>query len=326
MPLFTGLNTLNIGNGLIQNALGTVAQKLFPNPLFTGFGLGATTTSVGQSKLQQTVQDQFNHQDFRRVSLRPRPQAASIIYGTGLLKVLQNNGGLIWPYTPTISTNQNVDYQPIATVHTNQDFHVYSKTPALEIQVNGEFTVQNQLEGQYALAALHFMRTVTKMNFGDSDSNAGTPPPVLLFNAYGPFVFNDVPVIVKSYTMEFPKDVDYVQVIVQGQSGAPKTSPTPNNDTRNAATQLPSVTQPPQANFTPNSVLGNVPGASKVLGSLSNLPGQLNLNTTTTSYTVWLPSVFSLQASLIVSHTPKSLRTFNLPAYRNGSKDQRSFV
>ena len=215
--------------------------------------------------------------------------------------------GLIWPYTPTISYTHNIDYQPIATVHANQDFHVYSRTPAVELQVSGDFSVQNQVEGRYALAAIHFLRTMAKMNFGDKDPAAGTPPPVLLFNAYGPFVFKDVPVIVKNFTAEFPDSVDYVQVFVQGLT----TTTTRVVDQR--------------FTIVPNDDELGLPRPS-TLQIIEENPRDV-LNTARNGYTVWLPSVFKISANLVVQHTPKELRSrFELPRFRDGDIKQKDFI
>ena len=61
------------------------------------------------------------------------------------------------------------------------------------------------------IAAIHFCRTVSKMAFGQS-TNAGTPPPVLLFSAYGDYVFNDINVIMNSFSISYQEDVDYIQI------------------------------------------------------------------------------------------------------------------
>ena len=147
----------------------------------------------------------------RRVRLRPKPNAMSQVLGsTGLMQPLKDTG-LIFPYQPTITYSQDVTYVNLATVHANQDIYSYSHTPALKLTVDGDFTVQNQTEGMYALAAIHFLRTVSKMDFG-SGSNPGQPPPVLLFDAYGQWMFNALPVIVTQFSVTLPKDVDYVGI------------------------------------------------------------------------------------------------------------------
>lgn len=297
MPPFGGFNLGSIGGALVRNVVGDIASQVLPRTGFGGFGLDAVSDLIRPP--QQNSQD-------RRVSLRPKPAAANRVYGNGLLKPLAETGGLIWPYTPTISYNHNIDYQPIATVHANQDFHVYSRTPAVELQVNGDFSVQNQLEGKYALAAIHFLRTMAKMNFGENDPDAGTPPPVLLFNAYGPFVFKDVPVIVKSFTAEFPDSVDYVEVGVQGL-------------TTTIPIRIERTFQPEPEPGDPNSPGGQGWWVEReIRGSPVTAPSD---------YTVWLPSVFKISANLVIQHTPKELRgRFELPKFRDGDIKQKDFV
>lgn len=148
----------------------------------------------------------------RRVRLRPKPDAMQQILGSSpLLSFIRTTNGMVWPYQPTISYQQDVDYQQVNMVHTNQEFYAYTKTNAVKLTVDGEFTVQNQTEGRYVLACLHFLRTVTKMWFGQG-SNLGTPPPILYFDAFGQYMFYKLPVIVTNFSSSMPKDVDYVPV------------------------------------------------------------------------------------------------------------------
>lgn len=130
-----------------------------------------------------------------------------------ILKILYETDGLLFPYTPTIQYSQDVDYQSISMVHTNMDLHAYSHTASVTLSVSGKFTIQNQREGIYALACVHFLRTISKMHFGDTDQLAGTPPPVLIFDGYGKYMFNKLPVILKSFSCNFEDNVDYVDVI-----------------------------------------------------------------------------------------------------------------
>lgn len=148
----------------------------------------------------------------RRARLRPKPGAMQQILGSNkLLSPLYETNGLLWPYQPSISYNQEVSYQDVPMTHTNQEFYAYTRTNAVKLTVEGDFTVQNQDEGRYVLACLHFLRTVTKMYFGQGE-NLGTPPPVLFFDAFGQYMFNRLPVIVTAFTANMPKDVDYMPI------------------------------------------------------------------------------------------------------------------
>lgn len=317
MPRFGGFVQNSFTGALINNAIGSVANAVLPRSVFGGFGAQSLGTIVGQNALQQNP-------DNRRVTLKPKPAATSRVLGNGLLNPLKETGGLVWPYTPTIQYLSEVDYQSIQTVHANQDFHVYSKTPAVTLTVEGDFTVQNQKEGQYALAAIHFLRTMSKMNFGENDPLAGTPPPVLLFNAYGQFVFHNLPVIVKGFNIAFGNDVDYVQVKTSGSTTTTTTT------TRTITPNIPSVPTLPSG-ITPPHIVVDEYYQEQMAAGAARLPPRTetvtNTVTAASNYTVWLPSHFKISATLIVQHTPKQLRsTFNLPAFRDGSNNQSSFI
>lgn len=167
-----------------------------------------------------------NNPDSRRARLSPKPGGRELIYGkmssnlsgsnnqniiSDILSPLRQTNGLVWPYQPSINYQQSVDYSSVPLVHTNQDFYAFTRSPTPELSVEGEFTVQNKSEGLYVIACLHFLRTVTKMYFGKGDY-LGVPPPVLLFNAYGKYMFNQLPVIVTNFTANMPSDVDYVPI------------------------------------------------------------------------------------------------------------------
>ena len=54
-----------------------------------------------------------------------------------------------------------------------------------------------------------FLRSVTKMFFGQG-ANAGNPPPICVLDGYGSSVFKNIPVIVKSFSVDFKDDVNYI--------------------------------------------------------------------------------------------------------------------
>jgi len=233
----------------------------------------------------------------RRVRLRPKPSAISQIYGgSGLLTPLRQTNGLVFPYQPTIQYAQDVSYTTVDMVHTNQELYAYSRTNAVKLSISGQFSCQNQTEGLYSLAAIHFLRTVVKMYFGAS-ANPGTPPPVLLFDAYGQYIFNSLPVIVTTFNIGLPNDVDYVPIDL---------SNVPNSSGQNSNSNLSSMT--PMLNSAMNNLnLSNT--ATQLLQSgLSSSDGY-----------VWLPSLFTIDVSIIVQNTPSRLRQFDLDQFRTGA-------
>lgn len=188
-------------------------------------GLGAPTGAVPGASSGDGV-------DFR-VRLRAFPQSRNAVYGdpdpANLMFPLhpeafaggfRGTNGMIFPYTPTINWSGGANYQTMATVHSNQDFRAYSHTPAQQFSISGAFTAQNPLEARYMLACIHFLRTVTKMRFGAS-KNVGLPPPVLLLSGYGRYIFNDLPVVVENYSLDYQAGTDMVPVSVPGDGGTP---------------------------------------------------------------------------------------------------------
>jgi len=165
-----------------------------------------------------------NAVDFR-VRLRAQgdnPAAKAKVYGpannsSNILNILYDTNGMMFPFTPTIQWSQAVEYDTMHFVHSNQDFQSYKNTPSTTIEITGQFTFQNQREGEYMLACMHFLRTVSKMYFGQTNAAlAGLPPPILLFSGYGNYMFNDLPVIVKSHSYSLDNTVDYVTINTAG--------------------------------------------------------------------------------------------------------------
>lgn len=131
-------------------------------------------------------------------------------YFSGPASILGSHRGIMFPNQPSITTMQSVNYNTYDLVHTNYSFSAYRNTPSPTIQVVGEFTQTTFEEHQYFLGVLHFLRSVTKMFYGRGQISptAGTPPPVLRFFAFGPQIFNNVPVILRSFSTTFDNTVD----------------------------------------------------------------------------------------------------------------------
>jgi len=143
------------------------------------------------------------------------------VFKGDLMSPLSPFNGVMFPYTPAITFTQAVNYMDLQLVHSNTDYAAYTRTPSVNITINGKFTVQNQTEGLYALACLHFLRTVSKSYFGRADAaksdRAGLPPPILLLDGYGDYIFNKLRVVLKSHSWTFDDSAD--GVIVKAAKG-----------------------------------------------------------------------------------------------------------
>lgn len=150
---------------------------------------------------------------------------------SNILFPLYSTNGVIFPYTPSISSGYVADYDPTAFIHSNYGYNAYIRSYPKPISIAAEFTAQTQAEALYLLAVIHFFRSVTKSYFGINPYNkAGTPPPVLLFNYLGDYQFNNVPVVVKDFSYTYEATVDYVAV---------NTSPTGATSVNNKTVNLP---------------------------------------------------------------------------------------
>jgi hypothetical protein len=145
------------------------------------------------------------------------------LYRSPLISPLFLTGGVVFPFTPQLVVTHNANYTATPVTHANFQHYTYSNSDIGAINISGDFTAQNQEEGAYLLAVIHFFRSVTKMFFGgDKNPPAGTPPPILFLTAYGTALFNRVPVVVTSFTSTFPSDVNYLyieQKLVNPDSG-----------------------------------------------------------------------------------------------------------
>ena len=125
--------------------------------------------------------------------------------------ILAQNSGILFPYTPTISVEQKAEYGTSAPLHSNYSFNFFKNGAVGPINITAKFTVQNEYEGAVLLGVIHLLRALTKMKWGD-EPDAGSPPPVCRFDAYGDYMLNNVPVAITSWRHELPDNVDYITV------------------------------------------------------------------------------------------------------------------
>ena len=143
-----------------------------------------------------------------RVSLS-MPSNASF-KNSKLLKPLSHTGDrMVFPYTPTIILSHTANYNQVQPIHNNYPFFAYQNSSVDQLVITGQFYNQNSIEAQYWIACLHYLRSVTKMDYG-TGPNAGTPPPIVKLNGYGDYVFKDTPVIITNFTVDMPNEVDYI--------------------------------------------------------------------------------------------------------------------
>ena len=120
-------------------------------------------------------------QDYR-ARLQPKNiNQATTILGprdkSNILFPLYSTGGVLFPYTPSVTTGNIAEYDTSTFTHTIYNYNAYIRSYPKPISITAEFTAQSNDEALYLLAVIHFFRAVTKSYFGVTPYNrAGTPP------------------------------------------------------------------------------------------------------------------------------------------------------
>jgi hypothetical protein len=196
-------NPVYIGNGFVEPATQALADQ----------ARAAVTTGVFQAQNQQTNSDlaQMPVNTDWRVTLRLAP-GATYLYNApqaGILQPLKTTNGVIFPYTPAISTAYKANYNAYDLTHSNYRGYFYQNSYTDQITLNATFTAQSTADAAYVLAVIHFFRSVTKMFYGD-DAQRGSPPPLVFLSGLGDYQFNNHPCLVSQFNYTLPADVDYV--------------------------------------------------------------------------------------------------------------------
>lgn len=162
------------------------------------------------SDLSDRIDRRFG-QDDDRVYLRDNTG----YFLSGPCGPLAATGGVLWPFTPVIQVNHKANYEMQHLTHTPYVTPIFQSSSVESVSVSGEFTCNNMDTAAYVAGVIHFFRSVTKMFYG-KDDNPGMPPPILFLSGHGPAVFENVPVVVTSFDLNMPADVDYISCTVAG--------------------------------------------------------------------------------------------------------------
>jgi len=224
----------------------------------------------------------------KRLRIRSRSGAEKDVYGaagnaSNPMAILHETNGVIFPYTPTVTYKQNPQWQSQDLTHSIQQYYYFTAVESAQISIGGRFTVQNSQEGKYLLGVWHFLRSYSKMHFGINDPQKGLPPPILLLDGYGGYVFNELPIIIQTWNIDFPADVDYVRV----STSTPIVGPEIRRDQSGTSSSTANIGSP-----------------------ASSSPGN--------EY-AYLPSSTNINITAVVQRPPNSLkRDFNLQDFREG--------
>jgi hypothetical protein len=176
-------------------------------------GQARVGSQVIQARNQETTANlaQFPRNTDWRVTLRLAP-GANYLYAApdaGLLQPLKTTNGVVFPFTPAISTAYKANYSNYDLTHSNYRGYFYQNSYTDAVNLTATFTAQSTADAAYVLAVIHFFRSVTKMFYGQ-DAQRGSPPPLTYLSGLGDYQFNNHPCLVTSFNYTLPADVDYI--------------------------------------------------------------------------------------------------------------------
>lgn len=127
------------------------------------------------------------------------------------LAEIQATGGVVFPYSPSISEDISVKYDSVELTHSNESFYGYKGTDNVRITISdATWTCDTFDNAFYALAVLHFFRAYSFMDMGRFRS--GRPPSPMWFSAFGNYAYNRVPCLFEKAPINWPSDIDYVGI------------------------------------------------------------------------------------------------------------------
>ena len=299
------------------------------NPVFVGNGFVEPATQasadesrrvaagVANARKQQTLltqQRQLNNLDWRvRLSLADNSSYLYNVSNPGILDPLRPSNGVIFPYTPQISTNYKANYSSYDLTHSNYRGYFYQNSYTDNITITGTFTAQNTQEANYLLAVIHFFRSVTKMFYGQSQ-NLGSPPPICFLNGLGDYQFNKHPVLVTQFSYNLPADVDYIR------AGSANNLQLNQNQLRNK-----------QVETTNSSLRSVLRLANALLPSGKSLPKNATATVPTfngpnTQNPTYVPTKMDIVVTLLpVASRQQVSQVFNLQEFANGNQLKGGF-
>lgn len=248
---------------------------------------------------------------------------------SAVLAPLRSAGGLVFPYTPSINISSSAIYDEQSITHQNYQFVYYQNSKSDQIQIVAPFNVEDSTQALYWLAAVHLLRSSTKM-FTGADAQAGNPPPLLKLNGYGDYVFKNVPVIVKSFSVDLPQDVDYINTSVAAASTAAGPGGILGSiaGVSSTVTQLAGLAGALGSNKVANRLgrVGALGGAIAGIGKLltgASLPGGGPFSVEGNS---WVPTKSTISITLQPIYSRESMRQFSLKTFVDGGYVKGGYV
>jgi hypothetical protein len=334
MDLGSGLNTIS---GMASSALSSVGGAIstvgklagalnnLSNPAALISSLRSLNlpkggeAGVGLSNVSASFGGTDTSSDWRvRLSIPPAFASSPV------LSPLVQAGALVFPYTPSIQISSAASYEDTPITHQNYQFVSYQNSRINSIQINAPFNVEDGAQALYWLAAVHMLRSATKMFTGEGDLQ-GNPPPILKLNGYGDYMFKNVPVVVQSFSVDLPADTNYINTSMAANIAATSGPLSSIAGIAAGSSQLAGLAGALGSNNIAKSlgtvaaVGGAVMGVANLASSFSNTAQSLlGGGSFGTSGNSWVPVKSSFSITLQPIYSREAARQFSLQKFVNG--------
>jgi len=233
----------------------------------------------------------------------------------GILAPLAASDGIVFPYTPSIQILYAADYNQYHPTHSNYQHYFYKGSKVGEVVLTATFTAQDTVEANYLLAVIHFLKSASKMFYGQ-DAQRGSPPPLLFLSGLGDYQFNEAPCVISQFNYVLPNDVDYIRANVQGI----RAGETLQTDLRNKNNGSTLATWSASVNRILNSP-GLTIGAENTNSGISGKTANLSTGDAT-----YVPTKIEMTITLLpVQNRLQVSEQFSLKEYASGKLIQRGF-
>jgi hypothetical protein len=258
-----------------------------------------------RAQQQQSISSQrkqVNNGDWR-VRLRLAPQSKYLYNAPqpGILQPLTVTDGIIFPYTPKIDSVYRANYESYDLTHSNYRGYFYKNSAVEAITLTATFTAQDTSEANYLLAVITFLKSATKMFYGQ-DAERGAPPPVVYLTGLGEYQFNEHSCLIQSFNYNLPGDVDYIR------AGSPN----------NIGTDL--TTRRDRQNVATNGIFGSLNRLASAFLTKGAIPNIIAPTTLQTSSPTYVPTKMDITISLLpVQSRQQVSQQFSLKNFANGN-------
>ena len=246
---------------------------------------------------------QINNNDWR-VRLRLAP-GADYLYKApqpGIMAPLQATDGVIFPYTPSISTSYKATYSEYVLTHSNYKGYFYQGSHVDAITLNATFTAQHTADANYLLAVITFFKSVTKMFYGQDDAQRGAPPPLTYLSGLGEYQFNEHPCLVSQFNYTLPADIDYVRAGSPNQLG----------------TNL--VSQRPRQSVSTGGVFGGLNRLAAALLTKGAIPNRPSPQSIALNRPTYVPTKIEIVLTLLPIQSRQQVsKQFSVKEFANGN-------